>query len=249
MKRFLTERQNIRIGSSVKLERSEAEHIRKSLRMSVGDQITLFNGEKEFAARLKLISKEAVMAEIIAETTPELSSEQAEIWLFLALVKLPQFELALQKVTELGVTHIVPITTEYTQVRLHNTERRYERWDRIIKEACKQSERISIPTLHPIQKFEDSIKQKESNLFMLLTLDRQITKQIGQVLYISTLSPKIKQADQVAIFIGPEGGFSLTEHKLAIDQKIPLVSINTNTLKTETAAISAITLIIHLLHK
>ncbi len=237
--RFLTERTKLRVGSSVKILDDEAFHIRKSLRLEVGDDVILFNGEKEYKAQLKVVSKDAVMAEI-TEVLASTSDTGKKYTLFQGLIRAANFELILQKNTELGVADIVPVFTEFSQINLPQVENKLERWQKIVVEACKQSERTSIPQVQQPMKFTDlQPALSEFDLVILFTLPRDNVTAIAAVQDIHELSEKIASATKVAYLIGPEGGFSPNEHKLAATWGIPFVTLGGNILKAETAAIAA----------
>ena len=239
LRRFLTERTKLRVGSSVKILDEEAYHIRKSLRLQPDDEIILFNGEKEFKARLKIVSKDVVMADIVEVLNSQSNSSQTKFTLIQGLIRASNFELILQKTTELGVDNIIPIFTEFSQINLPQIENKLARWQKIIVEACKQSERITIPQITGPIEFKN-LKNilTEFDLVLFFTLERESVTKIKTVKPISEFTEQIKQAKQVAYLIGPEGGFSPNEHKLAAEWGLELVTLGGNVLKAETAAIA-----------
>lgn len=239
LRRFLTERTNLRVGSSVKILDEEAYHIRKSLRLQPEDEIILFNGEREFRARLKIVSKDVVMADIV-EVLSEESTDGVRFTLIQSLIRAANFELVLQKVTELGVDNIIPIFTEFSQINLPQVDNKLARWQKIIVEACKQSERISIPQVQPPVEFKDlQPLLAEFDLVLLFTLERESVTKVKGVKPLAELVGKIKSSKKVAYLIGPEGGFSPNEHKRAAEWGLEFVKLEGNVLKAETAAIAA----------
>ncbi len=243
IRHFFTERTKLRPHSSVKLADTEADHIRKSLKMKSGDEIILFNGENKFKAKLTLISSEAVMAEIIDKIDVQ-ETTRPQVTLLQGIIRLPNFELALQKCTELGVDNFVPLETEFSQVQMERLDAKTARWQKIIVEACKQSERTTIPQLYaPITFEEISGLISEFDLVLFCTVPRLVTSKMATITPISQLIVQIQTAKHVALLIGPEGGFSPTEHKLALEWKLPFVSLGEGVLKAETAAIAASALV------
>ncbi len=245
LRRFFTDRQNLRIGSSVLLSEDEGRHIRQALRLNTGDNIKLFNGQQEFVARLTTVSSEAVMAEIFEESVPDKLPEK-QISIFQGLIRLPQMELVIQKATELGVDNIIPVETEFSQTQINNPEKRYVRWDKIIKEACKQSERVTIPSLYdPVSLIEAFALLPELMVDMpiLFTTPREMIQKIAKLSTLSEMAPDVANAKHVGIFIGPEGGFSPLEHKSASQNDVPFAYFHDNILRAETAGISAVALI------
>lgn len=247
LRRFYTERLNLRVGSSVKLPDSEIPHIRNSLRMEVGDEIILFNGEKEFKATLYKVSREVVMAKISAELGSEASGSTAgaEITLFQAIIKIPQFELIVEKTTELGVHEIVPVAAEFSQIKHNFFLGKVPRLEKIVLSACKQSERISIPKIGEIHSFEQMLgRLNEFDLFMFATIARGSLSNYADVLKpIKEVVANVSKGSKIAIAIGPEGGFSPTEHKKFTEHqssKAQMVAITPTILRAETAAITAV---------
>lgn len=232
--RVYSKRTNLRVGSSVKLDDFEAEHLRKSLRVKKNDEIIIFNGEKEFKATLTLVSNDAVMAEIHSTITSEQDTAK-KIDLYQALNKSKSFELTIEKATEIGVSSIFPLETEYSIIKTDDiSDKKIDRWQKIIISACKQSERISVPTLEsPITLTEIQSSLQDYDLILFLS-----TETVSNAKNISDISDKIQEAKSIAVIVGPEGGFSPTEVELItqIDKLIP-VSINKNILRSETAAI------------
>lgn len=227
------------------LPESEAEHIRKSLRMQPGDEIVLFNGERKYNARLTRVTKECVLAEITSMDDPNVAALN-QVTLFPALIRAANFELVIQKATELGVNNIVPLQSEFSQIKLERIETKLERWRKISLEACKQSERGDlVDILDPIQ-FEELSNSglfENFDLILFCTVPRLITNQIAEVQPIANIADRIKQAKHVALLIGPEGGFSPTEHQLAKEWGLPFVSLGISILKAETASIAALSFV------
>jgi 16S rRNA (uracil1498-N3)-methyltransferase len=240
LRRFVTERTKLRVGSSVKILDEEAYHIRKSLRLQPDDEIILFNGENEFKARLKIVSKEVVMADIVAVIGGESEDDKPKFTLIQSLIRASNLELIFQKTTELGVDSIVPVFTEFSQINLPQVGNKLARWQKIVVEACKQSERISIPQIAEPIEFKD-LKNTlaEFDLVLFFTLKREATADIKTIRPLSELTEQIKMSRKVAYLIGPEGGFSPNEHKLAANWGLEFVALEGNVLKAETAAIAA----------
>lgn len=233
--RFYNERTNLRVGSSVLLTKDEAEHIRKSLRLTKGDEVFIFNGFKEFRAKLSKVTNNETLA-VIEGIVDEQKEVDKKLICFLGLSKANSFELALQKITEVGIDKIIPLMTDFSVVQLDKKiDKKMARWKKIILEACKQSERISVPELEAPIAFSD--------------LKTQDLQSYTKVLFFTTPNENrfdfrsIDSNDKIAFFIGPEGGFSPDEEKYAETIKLTKISLPGNILKTETAAIVATALI------
>lgn len=234
LRRFYTERTKLRPGSSVQLLDDEAKHVRFSVRMRAGDEIILFNGEKEYLAKLKKVTRDVVLAEIISEHQTEIAETKADLTLFLALTKPTSFELVIQKATELGINRIIPVATEYSQVKIdYITPGRLNRWQKIALQACKQSERVDIPLITSPVKFEELATWSDyyQQLVCLHPHDRHDTKTTP------LLDFEFKTGEHNALLVGPEGGFSPFELENLAEWNIKLAHINPYILRSETAAI------------
>jgi len=236
--RFFTERTNLRAGSSVKLPNSEAKHAKKYLRLGKGSEIFVFNGEKEYRAILKIAANDLLMAEILEEID---FAKDSNIHLFQSLTKPKSFELVLEKTTELGVSSITPIEAEYSVISSDKVAKRFDRWRKIILSACKRSERITIPVLNNAMDFSDA-GQSSIDQF-----DRKIVLHYEQgasgIKHLSINDLEISSEESVAIFVGPEGGFSENELEILHKNKFSFLQISDYVLRSETAAILGVGLI------
>lgn len=233
LNRFYTERKNIRIGSSVKLEDSDINHIRKVLRLGKGDEIILFNGEKEFLAVLKLVSSEVVLASV-KEVVKEQSYEEAtyNITLYQGLLRAGKFDLIIEKCTEIGVSRIVPTEFDHSQTKVENVEHKGPRWNNLAIAASKQSNRISPLTVSPAINFRSFTQEEFKNYDLVLFFT---TKNPESKLSLSEL---VKGKANIAIIVGPEGGFSAAEENKADDLGLKKIMIDKyNVLRSETASI------------
>lgn len=241
MRRFFLD-QDITIGKKITLPEREAKHLRDSLRMRQGEQVIVFNGVSEYLAVLDKVTHDFVSVGIVGQMenndAPGVTGPQ--ITLYLSLIKLPNFELVVQKATELGAHRIVPVIAEYSQVRASEFgAQKRTRLEKIIIDACKQAERSDIPEMTEILDAENVITAPAADnaLRLFCTLPRQ-TKLPVSLLTAATV--ELKAANQIEIFIGPEGGFAAGEHKLAQENGWELVSLGKEILRTETAAIVAL---------
>ncbi len=216
---------------------SEQHHLRNVLRITPGEIIRIIDGEGNIYT-----------AEILNTDTNRLSSEARilthefharippSLALFQGLPKHDKMALILQKTTELGITQIVPIYSEHALQK--PSQNRYERWHRIVISATKQCERAWLPELCEPQTFEASLTQLEKFPLRLI-LNPQI-EQKSQAQHIKAVLRKVSQPTSIALFIGPEGGFSKQEITAAIKNRCVSVTLGTNILRTETAAIAAV---------
>ena len=198
------------------------KQIKGVLRLEVSDHLILGDGRGKAAeATILSMSPKSILAGIIKVEEPEENS--VKVNLFLAILKKENFELAVQKAVESGVSTITPVITERTIKTGLNTER----LEKIIREASEQSGRSLVPSLSPILEFEDALQAHS-----------EAQEKIIFHLSSKTYSPN-NHARSVNIFIGPEGGFTQGEVELSQKSGYTPASLGSLTLRGETAAIIA----------
>lgn len=201
-------------------------HIRSVMRFSSGDEVIGIYDHTAYRIRLEISAKDVIgyRLETLQHALPS-----REIILIYGLPKADKWELVLQKATELGVTQIIPFESQKSLVKIDSKSApaKYERWQRIIKEAVEQSERLSVPVLHPIRhqlQFDDV--QGDIKLF---AYERSTSPSLLDILRSST--------GDVVMVVGPEAGWA--PHEAAYFEKIgyTIVSLGTTILRSETAAL------------
>ena len=208
------------------LDKSQSHYISKVMRIKEGESFSLFNDDGEWEARIKEIKKGIVNFAIVKKLKHEENNN--EIWLAFTPIKFNYLNFMIQKATELGVTKFIPILTERTIVRNLNLER----LSKIIIEASEQSNRIKLPKLEKLIKLDE---------FMKLYKDTDI---IFGDLNSKNNEIKIKKDNPLCVLIGPEGDFSEKERKEILNLKnMKSIKINKNILRSETAALSIISII------
>jgi len=209
----------------LKLDKSQSHYLTKVMRINIGKNFSLFNQNGEWEAEITKITKGIV--EFLITKKIRSNDNQKEIWLAFAPVKLNYLNLMIQKGTELGVSKFIPILTERTIVRKINEKR----LNKIIVEASEQSNRLKVPKLEEIIKLDNflNFNQKTNIIFGDLNTN-------NKKLNINNINP-------LCILIGPEGDFTTKEREKILKFKniIPL-KINENILRSETAAISMISI-------
>jgi 16S rRNA (uracil1498-N3)-methyltransferase len=193
--------------------------LRDVFRLAKGDRVIFFNGDGlDYIYEARIISKKEAAFGFV-ETTQNITLTK-KVTLYMSLIKKDNFEMVLEKCTELGVTHFVPVITERTQGKNLNMERA----ERIMKEASEQCGRGDVPTIGEIMDLEDVLKENPD--VIIFDMD-------GQELKVTS------QKSQVKILIGPEGGWSEKEIKIFKDLKIQTFKLGDTVLRAETAAIVA----------
>ena len=210
-----------------KLDKSQSHYLTKVMRVKENEVFSLFNKSGEWEVKILKISKSIVEF----QTTKQLRQKEnnKELWLAFSPIKSNYQNFMIQKATELGVTKFLPIIFDRTVVRKINKER----LEKIIIEASEQSNRINVPTIEDAQNLKSFLK---NNLMDLIFTDLNSD---NQKIDKSKLTNK-----PVCIIIGPEGDFSEIEREEILDFKgVQPVKINENILRSETAVISAISIV------
>jgi len=210
-----------------KLDKSQSHYLVKVMRVKENEVFSLFNKNGEWEAKILGISKNVVEFKTIKQVRQKENTK--ELWLAFSPIKSNYQNFMIQKATELGVTKFLPIIFDRTVVRKINKNR----LEKIIIEASEQSNRINVPTIEDAQNLKSFLK---NNLMDLIFTDLNSD---NQKIDKSKLTNK-----PVCIIIGPEGDFSEIEREEILDFKgVQPVKINENILRSETAVISAISIV------
>ena len=218
---------SISTGMTGMLDKSQSHYLNKVMRIKENEIFSLFNNKGEWEAKILKISKGQVEFEIIKQLRQK--ENMKDLWLAFSPIKSNYQNFMIQKATELGVTKFLPIIFDRTIVRSINVER----LKKIEIEASEQSNRINIPLIEKTQNLENFLN---SNLVDLIFTDLNSTnKKIDK----SKLTSK-----PTCIIVGPEGDFSeLEREKILTFKGVQTVKINENILRSETAVISAISIV------
>lgn len=196
------------------------------LKFHQGENVTLINGEGLIVfCKIEKLTKEFVELSVVSREQKNKDQDKI-INLYFAIPKKNNFELILEKGTEIGVNNFFPLTTDRTQKLNINKERAFK----IIKEATEQSERSFLPKLNEVQKIENALKETEAkNSFVFHTE--------GQTFSVTQIKTQANNLNEINIFIGPEGGWSEKEIEQFKSLNFETFKIGEAILKTETAAI------------
>ena len=209
-----------------KLDKKQSHYISKVMRIKENGKFNVFNNAGEWVAKIIKIANGFVEFRIVKQLR---SIENAnEIWLAFSPIKSNYFNFMIHKATEIGVTRFIPILTERTIVRKLNEKR----INKIIIEASEQSNRLKVPSLDKLTKLDAFLKLNQNTNIIFGDINSE-NKKID-----------LKNKNPLCVLIGPEGDFSLKERERILKLKniIPL-KINDNILRSETAAISMISII------
>lgn len=209
-------------------------HIAKVLRIKQDDRIILFDDKGiEYECLIKEVRSRELEAEIVKKYEVNRESN-LKITLFQGITKGDRMDLIVQKATELGVNSIYPVVTERSEVRNTN---KILRWQKIADESIKQCGRIISPSVNPETKFKQVIDIQISDLNLIFyENERSFT--------INDLK-NYKSINSISILIGPVGGFTHNEVRLAEYNNFKSIGLGPRIMRSETASIAAITLIQH----
>lgn len=223
---------NVVIGQQLQLDEEAAAHIGRVLRMSTGEEICLFNGDgKDYLAQIQQADKKSVTVTILSAQANATESP-LQIHLGQVISRGDRMDFTLQKSVELGVNIITPLFSERCGVKLtgERLEKKIQQWQKIVISACEQCGRSEIPLVHPAMELTDWCAENDDAL--KLNLHPRASHGING---LTLLNHKIR------LLIGPEGGLSTQEIAMTEQQNFTEVLLGPRVLRTETAAMTAIT--------
>ncbi|MEJ0036950.1 MAG: 16S rRNA (uracil(1498)-N(3))-methyltransferase [Gammaproteobacteria bacterium] len=225
-------------GSNCVIGGSAANHVMRVLRLRDGDALTLFDGRGgEYGARIAGFRKDSVQVEVREHRKVERESG-LNLTLAQGISRGERMDWVMQKATELGVARIVPLITERSVVKLDEKqrERKVEHWRAIVIAACEQSGRNRVPEIATPCAFREVLRPDD---------------RAGRKLLLSPLGNlnardlALAASEPATLLVGPEGGLSEEERDLAVDAGFEQVRMGPRVLRTETAAIAALTILQH----
>ena len=209
-----------------KLDKSQSHYVSKVMRLKEKEVFSLFNSSGEWEAKISNITKSIVEFNVMKQLRHKENTK--DLWLAFSPIKSNYFNFMIQKATELGVTKFLPIIFERTIVRKINKER----LEKVIIEAAEQSNRITVPSIEDPQKLKSFLNNDMNLIFT--DLNTANTK----------IDPTKLTTKPTCVIIGPEGDFSEQERKEILKfNGVQSVKINENILRSETAVISALSII------
>ena len=219
--------ESLSLNLTATLDKSQSHYVSKVMRVKENEVFSLFNSSGEWEAKILSISKSIVEFNITNQLRQKENSK--ELWLAFSPIKSNYFNFMIQKATELGVTKFLPIIFDRTIVRKINKER----VEKVIIEATEQSNRINVPLIEDPQSLESFLKNKNMDLIFTDLNSKNNKIDTDQI----TSKP-------TCVIIGPEGDFSELEREQILKfEGVQPIKINENILRSETAVISAISII------
>lgn len=237
---FYVERENIADGR-IQITGADVNHIKNVLRMHCKDPVILCDGCGVFySCRLADIEKDTIYAEI-EEKMPATTELPVKITLFQGIPKKDKLEWIVQKAVELGVSEIVPVASRFCVAKIEDEKKekkKLERLKAISEAAAKQSGRGKIPEVRPVLSFKEAVGEASALEYSIIPYE--LENGMGKS---EEAMEQASKAASVGIFIGPEGGFAPQEIELAREAGIIPVSLGKRILRTETAGLTALSVL------
>lgn len=215
-------------SSEITLGRDLAHRVGRVLRLQVGDRISLLNGlGREVEAEILSISRDAVRARALAVTCPK-TEPRLHLVLYQALLPSDRFEWVLEKGTEIGVARFVPLVTTRCTARppAGDLARRRGRWQAVVRAAAEQSHRALLPEVTAPATLQEALGDLSGSGLLAWEESRRPLK---------SALPELATGDALALFVGPEGGFTFEEAEAAHAAGLTVVSLGPRILRAETA--------------
>jgi 16S rRNA (uracil1498-N3)-methyltransferase len=219
---------SLRPGEAITASPQQAHYLGSVMRRGPGDAVHLFNGrDGEFAAHIETVRRDRANLRVDQQLRPQ--APEPDLWLVFALLKRDATDLVVQKATELGVAALLPVITERS-----NTHRVNEaRLRSIAIEAAEQSERLTVPRLHPPQSLDALLSDWPPDRRLFVAIERSAAPPLSTPSYGSA-----------ALLVGPEGGFAPAElDAVRVRPFVTPVSLGPRILRAETACIAGLALL------
>lgn len=241
MDRFFVDKKNIDLEKNVlKIVGEDVKHISKVLRCKVGENLEVCDKENnEYICEISEINKEFVSLNILEKVNVN-REPKVKVRVYQGVPKNTKMEFILQKLTEVGVCEIILVDTKRSVSKFEGRkeDKKFERFERIIYEASKQSKRGIIPKLSGVLSFSEALNQSKENDLNIVCFENENTTSIKQAI-------KNKNIQSIGIFIGPEGGFCDEEINLLTKNDALSVSLGKRILRTETACVVASSIVLY----
>jgi 16S rRNA (uracil1498-N3)-methyltransferase len=214
-------------------------HLRDSLRLHPGDSLTLNDGcGTRYRVEVTHVTSQTIDSHIVDHQT-EPAPKALPIVLGQALIKGDKMDWVIQKATELGIATIVPIHSTHSVIKPNpeRLEHQRTRWERIARDAAQQSERWTLPIIADPVDFTEICRQYASASLKGMLVERSIGPSVG------TMPLPPDRQHPIVLLIGPEGGWTLDEQRLAQAQDFLLLTLGPRILRAETAAVAALSIL------
>lgn len=242
MHRFYVGTENIE-DNRIVITGSDVNHIKNVLRLNKGEKIVICDGQgQDYYCIIDNVAKEQVIA-VIEDKQKANTELRTKIYLFQGLPKKDKMEFIVQKAVELGVYEIVPVKMKRTIVKIDNEKKeraKLNRWQTIANEASKQSRRGILPNVYEIVSYKEAIDMAKELEYVILPYELAENME-----YTRKSIEEASKCSSIGIFIGPEGGFDEEEVSFAKEIGIKTITLGNRILRTETAGLTALAMLMY----
>ena len=211
------------------LSTDDSYHITTVMRMGLNDRIEIIYNNELYVSRISELNP--LVKTKIVEKIEEQNELSKSITIVQSLVKEQKMDLILQKITELGVSEIIPYDASRSIIKLDNKkDKKIDRWQKIVKEASEQSKRNIVPVVREVMTLSNLVKLSDYDIKILCSVNEN-NQNLKKVL------SKVNRGAKMLFVIGPEGGFTNEEERIFLENGFISVSLGNSVLRTETASI------------
>lgn len=229
-------------GDTIAIEGSDLNHMKNVLRIKPGESVEISDGSSNrYICEVDEYEQDSVRLHICDKIRDDVELP-SRIYLFQGLPKADKMELIIQKAVELGVYEVIPVVTKRAVVKLDEKKaaKKVARWNAIAEGAAKQSGRNRIPEVHDVMTFAEALKFAKSLDVRLIPYEK--AEGMGTM---KSAVDQIRPGKSIGVFIGPEGGFEEAEIEQAMEQEIIPVSLGKRILRTETAGLTILSILMY----
>ena len=239
MHKFFVETEQIN-NNKIKIVNEDYNHIANVLRMKNGDSVLITNkkSQETFNCKIEKITANEVICNIINVENKNVEMN-VNVDIFQGLPKADKMEYIIQKCVELGVHKIIPVNMKYCIAKIKDEEKKNIRWNKIAEVAAKQCKRNVIPKIEKSININQLCCELKNYDLVILAYENE------ENITIKTVLKENKNAKTIAVIVGPEGGLSADEVLMLKDEGAKVVSLGSRILRTETAPIAALSMILY----
>ncbi|MGL5088792.1 MAG: RsmE family RNA methyltransferase [Cetobacterium sp.] len=208
------------------IEKSDINHLKNAFRIKIGEIIRAVDGEYEYICEVLSIEKKIIEVKILEKNKDKFSSK-VEIDAAIGILKNDKMDLTIQKLTEIGITKIVPLLTKRGIAKILEKK---DKWDLIVKEATKQCQAVKLVEIEEPKKLQDLDFSKYD--LAIVPYECEDENSLRNILNKNKNKPK-----KILYIVGPEGGFEKEEIEFLIEKGVTPVSLGKRILRAETASI------------
>ena len=231
-------------GDHITVTGDDVNHMKNVLRMKPGERVRISNGtDEDYFCTIESLEEEAVLLHVDSREQSSIELP-VQIYLFQGLPKSDKMELIIQKAVELGAYAVIPVATKRAVVKLDDKKeaKKLARWQSIAESAAKQAKRLIIPEIMPVMSFKEAVEFAGALDIRLMPYELA-----ENMAYTRQVLSQITPGQSIGIFIGPEGGFAEEEVELALNSQIDTITLGKRILRTETAGMTVLSILMYLL--